>query len=538
MTSTTDTRHHRRRPAGPNLSRLLHAASTNINSLVSPKPPSPPRPSSKIHLPLLLPDPFLSLVSPSASTSTELASQMRSKSPLSPSTVKDVPSPDTRSRLSSSMQISTGKGGGPAFVGQVFSMCDLTGTGLMAVSTHFDIPFLSKRTPEWLKKIFSAVTKSERNGPVFRFFMDLGDAVSYVKQLNIPSGVVGACRLDIAYEHFKEKPHLFQFVPNQRQVKEANKLLKNLPQNDERMKVDGVPVYTPYFFDKNMLDNILEDSMDQHFQALIETRHFQRHGDDSIDDSLTAEAVEEMGESMWDPPEVQEVLDEVGYPTIPLSIISKAAEIQLMYAVDKVLLGNRWMRKATGIQPKFQYMVDSFERKSTASLLRAQNRSRLISNTGFVEDAQLQSPATLEVEGKDKNHDKQGKTPNFQFPFGDWFAHPFSKEQENQQNLLDTRDSNSTRQHRGREAQSSPFIPKITMVGISTGDPAKMSKATLKKTMDDLTKELEKIEHAEQNDSSSNDHTFDDERDPLFVANVGDYGSRTGPGRWVRGGSI
>lgn len=32
------------------------------------------------------------------------------------------------------------------------------------------------RTPEWLKKIFATVTKSERNGPVFRFFMDLGDA--------------------------------------------------------------------------------------------------------------------------------------------------------------------------------------------------------------------------------------------------------------------------------------------------------------------------------------------------------------------------
>lgn len=27
--------------------------------------------------------------------------------------------------------------------------------------------------------------------------------VSYVKRLNIPSGVVGACRLDLAYEHFK-----------------------------------------------------------------------------------------------------------------------------------------------------------------------------------------------------------------------------------------------------------------------------------------------------------------------------------------------
>lgn len=30
-----------------------------------------------------------------------------------------------------------------------------------------------------------------------------GLLVSYVKRLNIPSGVVGACRLDLAYEHFK-----------------------------------------------------------------------------------------------------------------------------------------------------------------------------------------------------------------------------------------------------------------------------------------------------------------------------------------------
>lgn len=53
----------------------------------------------------------------------------------------------------------------------------------------------------------------------------------------------------------------------------------------------------------------------------------------------------------------------MGHPGIPLSVISKAAEIQLLYAVDKVLLGNRWLRKATGIQPKFPYMIDSFQRK-------------------------------------------------------------------------------------------------------------------------------------------------------------------------------
>ncbi|GFQ04844.1 amp deaminase [Phtheirospermum japonicum] len=66
------------------------------------------------------------------------------------------------------------------------------------VEQEWDISRIQK-TPEWLKKAFAAVTKSKRNGPVFRFFMDLGDAGT----LNIPSGVVGACRLDIAYEHFK-----------------------------------------------------------------------------------------------------------------------------------------------------------------------------------------------------------------------------------------------------------------------------------------------------------------------------------------------
>lgn len=33
------------------------------------------------------------------------------------------------------------------------------------------------RTPEWLKKMFASVSNGQRNGgPVFRFFMDLGDA--------------------------------------------------------------------------------------------------------------------------------------------------------------------------------------------------------------------------------------------------------------------------------------------------------------------------------------------------------------------------
>jgi hypothetical protein len=62
--------------------------------------------------------------------------------------------------------------------------------------------------------------------------------------------------------------------------------------------------------------------------------------------------------------------------------------------------------------------------------------------------------------------------------------------------------------------QANPLLPKITMVGISMGDGAQMNKANLKKTMEDLTKELEQ---------TSEENMFSDERDPLFVANVGDY---------------
>lgn len=412
----------------------------------------------------------------------------------------------------------------------------------MAVSTHFDIPFISKRTPEWLKKMFATITKSERNGPVFRFFMDLGDAVTYVKQLNIPSGVVGACRLDLAYEHFKEKPYLFQFVPNEKQVKAAKKLLRTIPDSGRKRRVDGVPVfsaqnldiaiatvdgikwYTPYFFDKSILDNILEESVDQHFHALIQTRHMQRRHD-VIDDNLAAEVVEEIGDSIWEPPEVQEMMDEIGHPAIPLSVISKAAEIQLLYAVDRVLLGNRWLRKATGIQPEFPYMVDSFENRSAASFQRASESTNCLANS---ETDNVSSDLKLE----DKLVDKRDQRPDFGFPFGDWFRHPWSKQD------CEAQGSSSTECTK-QNLQPNPFLPKVTMVGISTGEAGQMSKANLKKTMENLTKELEQTDQENATSSGCNGYIIED-RDPLFVANVGDYYSglaKTGSGRWIRGRS-
>lgn len=104
---------------------FLNSAATSISSII---PLFPPKTTSRVCLPLRF------------SVSDDV-------SPFE-STVKSTSSTSS-SGLNSTVRISSlssdGKRGGPAFVGQVFSMCDLTGTGLMAVSTHFDIPFISKR---------------------------------------------------------------------------------------------------------------------------------------------------------------------------------------------------------------------------------------------------------------------------------------------------------------------------------------------------------------------------------------------------------
>ncbi|KAK9147388.1 hypothetical protein Scep_006145 [Stephania cephalantha] len=509
--------------ASLNLFSIASSLTTTTAKLISAaaQPPSPPPPlistfsspnsSSKICLHLALPDASPPIASPSA---------IKSVAPgLGPAV--------GISGLSS-------RGGGPAFVGQVFSMCDLTGTGLMAVSTRIEIPFISKRTPEWMKKMFAAVTKSDKNGPVFRFFMDLGDAVSYVKRLNIPTGVVGACRLDLAYEHFKEKPYMFQFIPNEKQVKAANKLLKKIPQSSARRSVDGVPVftaqnldiaiatndgikwYTPYFFDKGMLDNILEESVDQHFHSLIQTRHVQRRRD-VIDDNVATEVVEDNGDSLREPPEVEEVLSEIGHPVIPLSVISKAAEMQLLYAVDKVLLGNRWLRKATGIQPKFPYMVDSFEKRSAASFQKA---AELTSAATSSDDLRLQSSSECtSIEASQGVSEKQ-ISRDLRLPFGGWLSNiwPTKLQEPDKQTRFDTRIDVFKNQQ-----ILNPLLPKITMVGISTGEAAQMSRANLKKTMEDLTRELEQTNSSSSSSNNNSSELRYEERDPLFVANVGDY---------------
>ncbi|XP_077227805.1 tic22-like family protein [Tasmannia lanceolata] len=451
----------------------------------------------------------------------------------------------------SSVQIdgmSSKGGGGPAFVGQVFSMCDPSGTGLMAVTTHFQIPFLSKRTPKWIQKMLAMVTKNQKNGPVFRFFMDLNDAVAYVKRLNIPTGMVGSCRLDVAYDHFKEKPHTFQFVPNGKQVKAANKILKTILRASGKKRIVGVPVftaqnlniaiattkgikwYTPYFFDKGLLDNILEVSIDQHFHTLIQNRHTQRRRN-VIDDNLAAEVVEDNGENLFEPPEVQQVLDEMGHPGIPWGVVSKAAEVQLLDVVDKVLLGNRLLRKATGIQPKFPYLVDSFEERTAASLLKASSDL-----TGVVANSKSPDagsghewkPGASEVKSNESMYNNNGigqrhKHRDFRLPFvGDWFSSPCSQvpsEEQNPDKQIKLKRMRSPNGECINRVASNPLLPKITMVGISTTEAGgQMSRASLKKTMENLTRELEQTSESSQPN---------EDKDPLFVANVGDYSGIT-----------
>ncbi|KAM0902463.1 hypothetical protein ACQ4PT_019285 [Festuca glaucescens] len=429
--------------------------------------------------------------------------------------------------------VKVGGSGGPAFVGQVFTMLDPSGNGLMAVTKRFDLPhFIADRTPTWFKRILSPLKKSESD-PVFRFFMDLNDSVSYVKRLNVPSGMVGACRLDVAYEHFKEKPHMFQFVPNEKQVKAANKLLKSIPQRSRRKKLDGVPVfsaqnlniavatndgirwYSPYFFDKNMLDNILEASMDQHFHSIIQNRHVQRRRD-IVDDSLTSEILEESADSFFEPPEVKELMNEIGPAGIPLSIVTKAAEIQFLDVVDKLLLGNKWLRRATGIQPHFPYVVDSFEERTAVSVDRIDITSNSSTTTKDADCCSIsQQSQAMEPNLDSGSHGKHSSQDHGQ-------SHPFSNLLPNIWSGHDRafkRQENDSRSRRydasmNNDLQPNPLLPKITMVGISMSEGGQMSKANLKKTMDDLTKELEQ---------AGEKPVSNDEKDPLFVANVGDY---------------
>ncbi|KAK2366888.1 Tic22 family protein [Trifolium repens] len=107
---------HRRRNNN-HISSFLQSTASNFLSLFNPPPlPPSPLPPPAISLPLFFAPPLSVVTFDSTAESTR---------------------PSAKSVRVSRLN-SNGKsgGGGPAFVGQVFSMCDLSGTGLMAVSLY------------------------------------------------------------------------------------------------------------------------------------------------------------------------------------------------------------------------------------------------------------------------------------------------------------------------------------------------------------------------------------------------------------------
>lgn len=428
---------------------------------------------------------------------------------------------------------------GPAFLGQVFSVVNPSGTGLLPVNRGVDPPFL-RRAPKWIKKIFALVTKNDLKGPVFPFFLDIGDAVKYMKRLNIQSGMVGACRLDLAYDYFKEKPQLFQFVPNEKQVKEANKLLQgNSKGRANQLKgvpvftaqnlsiviatINGVRWYTPYFFDKKLLDNMLEVSIDQHFQWLIHNRYIRRRKE-MVDDDFPAEMIEEHFESLLDPPEVQELMEEIGQAGVPLnSVISKAAEIYLYDAVDRVLLGNRWIRKATGIQPKIPFKVDSFEERTAASVSRAREQS-----IGIKPDLKEElETGTSEKSGANTTSVVPGFNLEERDKTNKSIVHESSQQSQNSGALHEERSSKLHPREPALDGGPSEqdlsdrILPKITIVSIFMSEPSQMNNASMKKTMEDLSREID--------ERNQRKYEFDEDKDPLFVANVGEFSDIESP---------
>eukprot|EP01018_Ginkgo_biloba_P004722 Gb_18883 [translate_table: standard] len=93
--------------------------------------------------------------------------------------------------------IDSGVKRGPAFVGQVFSMCDPSGTGLMAVSSKIELPFLSSRGLAVSCETYTTdVTGTLRNLQALPLFLAV-DKVKYIKPLQMMCIFTAYCCEDV-----------------------------------------------------------------------------------------------------------------------------------------------------------------------------------------------------------------------------------------------------------------------------------------------------------------------------------------------------
>lgn len=166
--------------------------------------------------------------------------------------------------------------------------------------------------------------------------------------------------------------------------------------------------------------------------------------------------------------------------------------------------------------------------RSAASLLRISESASSLTDSKSVKDSKELQYSSSPLNIQDNREASQAPKQHSFNPFQNWFSHLWSKQKQR---------NDVPREPMKQNVQPSPFLPKITMVGISTGESGNMSKANLKKTMEDLTRELEHIDQG--NAACHTGYEFnDEERDPLFVANVSHFCSglaKAGSARWVRG---
>lgn len=304
---------------------------------------------------------------------------------------------------------------GPAFMGQVFTMCDSSRKGLMGVRAVASVrsfgPLNSLLRP-MLKVMgmdLTALVKTVQEkweGPMFHFYFDKADAAKYVKKLHsqdqgnaeLLASIVSSCPLDEAYKYFKGKPSLFQFVAAAKQINIAKKLIRKERGPKAAASFRGVPVFsaanltiamatpsgirwfTPYFFDKRQLDSLVGHSVENYYQELLHIRRLQRHSQ-AMDGDTAGDSLEDDSDSLLDPPEVGDFMEEMGQggPAMESAMV-KAAEIMTQDCVDSVFLGSKWGRRVAGLQPSFSVIVDSFERRAAVAEAAALAESEGLTN--------------------------------------------------------------------------------------------------------------------------------------------------------------
>lgn len=455
---------------------------------------------------------------------------------------------------------------GPAFIGQVYTMCDASRQGLIAVRPSdvlkkIKVPPYMKLMEKAYERAMNVLFTDDMKGPVFRFYFNKDDAAEYVRRLNITGSAVGPCSLDAAYKYYKSKEGMFKFIADQRQVKVAKELVRRERGDKAANKLKGVPVFTarnltialstpqgvrwfrPYFFNKKQLDSLIGHSVDHYYEMLISARRAQRYSqiaENNGDAFAGGESMDDELDGLMDPPEVQELMEELGQGGGGMEFVGlKVLEAQFMDLADRVLLGHQWSRRMIHLQPRFPVIVDSFERLISASELDhssesegsvTSSRNSFAKKEGTQEKSQRgQGDEGMSISGRDErsasNDSSESVSKEYSQSSPNSLFNLFKKKWGANANLVFKRkdsgnaeilEEDSDSEYLQETAQKDPpgkipFQPKLTMMGISMN--VNKVEGGLQQAMAAAAKDVE--DRLRKGEGSGPDHG------PLFIANLG-----------------